>query len=111
MSRKKATLPAKGLTKGVTLTVKSEYRTSDGRRFANANLANTWQVQVNRTQAVKAALAKRGLINSAGGIPGGLFAQHLTDGALLDELIAAVNGRERRVRAAAKPKRTAVKRK
>lgn len=97
----KLNIVAKGLVKGVKGTISSQYKTSDGRTWTNANQANRYQLFINRTAAVKAVLRDSGLLaykSNANILSVGPLAANIVSGDFLAKLTAAANGRTPRTR-------------
>lgn len=87
------------LASGVKRTVRSEYKTSDGRAWANAKLANHYQTILNREAAVKEVLRGAGLMaykSSDHILSLGPLASYIANGTLLAKLTAAATGRQPR---------------
>lgn len=92
---------AKGLVKGVKVTVTAKYQTSDGRKWDNANRANTFQTYLNRVAAVKAVLRDSGLLaykSNDNILSVGPLADRLLSDDFMAKLSAATKVRTPRVR-------------
>jgi hypothetical protein len=89
----------KGIVTGIKVTADGQYKTTDGRTFANANHANRYQTNQNRIANIKAVLRGSGLLayrNNENILSVGPLAANLTNPDFLNRLINAANSRTKR---------------